>query len=242
MFPEKAKRIICEPIPAELIQERDGGRGGVLSYISGSFVIDTLNAAFDYRWDWQCEKEWIQESQPKFNPKYDKEPVTQGPVAHVRGKLTVYFENDKGETVSISKTGHGSKTVLGGQSDQESIFKAADTDALKKAASRFGIGQQLYRNEHEQEYAEQMENPWTEEARELYKRELTAMRALIKENNLTDEDVNRLANQFSDGTAYELGDIYPVKFPEFVAYAQEQYKAPAKKSLTKKSAPAKEAS
>lgn len=86
-------------------------------------------------------------------------------MAHVRGNLTVPIVQEDGTVVMITKSGFGSKTVLGGQADQEHIFKAAATDALKKAASLFGIGAQLYRDEDEQAFFEAInyEDPWTDD-------------------------------------------------------------------------------
>ncbi len=135
--------VVTRPIQKDLIKEREAGRGVKLSYISGETVIRLLNEAFDYLWNWEITNQWVQESISKFNPKYDKEPQSQAPVAHVSGRLTVFIkEND--QTFSIIKEASGSKSIVGGQSEQESIFKAAGTDALKKAATLLGIGLDLY--------------------------------------------------------------------------------------------------
>ena len=103
---KEIRSVLEEPIPGELIQERRQG-GTTLSYISGSTVIDYLNRAFGYMWDWKVDKFWIQKSQPKFNPKYDKEPQPQAPIAHVLGTITVYLKNDDGKLFSIRKQGFG---------------------------------------------------------------------------------------------------------------------------------------
>ena len=240
-LPEKARRIINAPLPTEVIQERDGGRGVTLSYISGSLVTDILNNAFDYQWDWECEREWVEKSVPKFNPKYDKDPVAQPPVAHVRGRLTVHFLDENNVKQCIVKTGHGSKVLVGGASEQESAFKAADTDALKKAASKLGIGLELYRNENEQIFVEDMNNPWTEEALEFYKKERVALKELASKNELNEDILDNLAHEYTQGNVYQLASIEPDRFPEFVEFVQKKFTATAKKPLTKK-ASAKEAS
>ena len=61
---QKVKSIIEEKIPDKLIQERKGG-GQTLSYISGNFVIDLLNRAFNYAWSWKIDEHWIQKSESK---------------------------------------------------------------------------------------------------------------------------------------------------------------------------------
>jgi recombination DNA repair RAD52 pathway protein len=167
------KNKVSAPIPEYLIQQRQGGGNKMLSYLSGSTVTDMLNDAFGYAWSWEVKKHWIEESAPYFNA-YSKSRdkvfhngkegawEEQGSVAHVLGKLTVYLETETGGIVELSKDGYGSKSIMGKQNDQESIFKAAGTDALKKAASLFGIGLSLYRNECEQAYFDTINyvDPW----------------------------------------------------------------------------------
>lgn len=228
---KKVKDLITAPIPGGLIQERAGGGGKTLSYISGSTVTDMLNAAFGYCWSWEVKKEWITESIPYFNayskaPEKDKvtNPITgkkgawedQGPVAHVLCTLTVWLKDEQGNLIPIKKDGYGSKSVLGKQNDQESIFKAAGTDALKKAASLFGIGLELYRNENEQYYFDELnyEDPWTDEAMEQYKKELDFLVNYRKEYEVSDEDLGQLVYDVT-GVGY---DIVPDNIIEIVDY------------------------
>lgn len=228
---KKVKEIITAPIPESLILEREGGGGKKLSYISGSTVTDILNAAFGYTWSWETKKEWVQESIPFFNiytkaAEKDKvtNPVTgkkgtwenQGPVAHVLGTLTVWLKDDNGNIFPIKKDGYGSKSILGKQNDQESIFKAAGTDALKKAASLLGIGLELYRNENEQYYFDELnyEDPWTDEIMEQYKKELEFLSNYRKEYEVTDEELSQLVLDVT-GTTY---DIIPDNIVEVVDY------------------------
>lgn len=220
MFSEKAKKLIDAPIPPDLIKERPGPGKAKLQYVSGSYVIDTLNTAFDRLWSWEIVREWIQPSEPKFNPKYDSEPVPQGPVAHVVGKLTVWLPTNDGNYFPLVKMGYGSKAILGSQSDQESIFKAAGTDALKKAASLLGIGLQLYRDEEEQMYYEELnyEDPWTDEMKEKYKEEREYINDITQQYELDVNDLNELVAEFSEGALVSIRDITPDNIEAFVAY------------------------
>lgn len=215
-FPVKAKEVVSRPIPGQLIKQREGGGKKILSYISGSTVIDLLNEAFGYLWSWDVNEQWVQQSQPKFNPKYDKEPVPQGPVAHVRGTLTVYLATEAG-TIELRKTGLGSKSVLGGQNDQESVFKAAGTDALKKAASLFGIGAQLYRDEDEQAFFEAIsyEDPWTDEMKEKYKPEREYIKSVMETNDATVEDMAEIIVEWSGGSCQGIEDLTPDNIGSF---------------------------
>lgn len=228
---KKIKELITSPIPDALILEREGGGGKKLSYISGSTVTDILNAAFGYTWSWETKKEWVQESIPYFNayskaPEKDKvtNPITgkkgawenQGPVAHVLGTLTVWLKDENGNAFPVKKDGYGSKSILGKQNDQESIFKAAGTDALKKAASLFGIGLELYRNENEQYYFDELnyEDPWTEEVMAKHKTELEFLTSYRKDYDVSDEELSNLVYDVT-GTTY---DIIPENIKEIVDY------------------------
>ena len=155
-YRDHAKKVLAQPIPEHLIKQREGGKGPngqpiMLDYVEGSTVIRKLNAAFDNMWSWDPYHFEIIQSQPKkitkrwnnstrrmenlATPEYEE----QAPVAHVVGRLTVPGFG--------SRVGFGSKTIVGGASEQESCFKAAATDALKKAATLFGIGLELYEDE-----------------------------------------------------------------------------------------------
>lgn len=219
-FPNKAKEVISRPIPDQLIKQREGGGKKILSYISGSTVIDLLNEAFGYMWSWQVDEQWIQQSQPKFNPKYDKEPVPQSPVAHVRGTLTVLMVQEDGSRVELKKVGFGSKAVLGGQSDQESVFKAAATDALKKAASLFALGAQLYRDEDEQAFFDAInyEDPWTDEALARLQPERDYIKKVMEESDATAEDMAEVISDWSKGACVGIEDLTPDNMPSFVEF------------------------
>lgn len=214
------KNAITAPIPEYLIQERQGGGGKMLSYLSGSTIVDMLNNAFGYLWSWETTREWIEGCIPFFNvysklPDSEKviNPATgkkgaweeQQPVAHVKGVLTVYLIAENGQVIPVKKEGYGSKSILGKQNDQESIFKAAGTDALKKAASLFGIGLELYRNEDEQAYFEEINyvDPWTDELREQHAESLSYLKGYTETYQVNDED-------FANYVLSITGDSYVV--------------------------------
>lgn len=255
-LPKEIKEKIIAPIPSGIIKERDGGRGVSLSYISGSTVIDMLNATFGYMWDWQVEHEWLQESYKYFNS-YSKVPENQkvdyngkrgawedqAPVAHVRGRLTVSFVDDNGVERSITKVGYGSKSVIGKQSEQESVFKSAGTDALKKAASLLGIGLELYRDEEEQVYFNELnyEDPWTEEMQTKYQAEREFLKNVMETYSLDEDGMAQYVEEFSEGALGSLYDIVPDNIESFVAYLQSKIEASNAAStknakLTKKNA------
>lgn len=217
------KNKIIRPIPESIIQERDAGRGSTLSYISGATVTDMLNDIFNYNWDWEAEKEWIEKSTPFFNTysKLDNSKKVmnsagktgtwdeQAPVAHVKGKLTVHFlqklplPDGTFQYIerSIVKTGYGSKPIIGKQNEQKDIFKSAGTDALKKAASLLGIGLELYRNEEQMEYFNDLnyEDPWTDEAKEQKAEQLAYIKNYMQECEVSQEQLLDYLYQITDG-------------------------------------------
>lgn len=229
---KKAKDLITAQIPDYLIQQRDGGGGKKLSYISGSTVTDILNSAFNYDWDWDVEAQWIEESQPKFN-KWSKVPEDQkvmhngdkgawekqAPVAHVKCVLTVRFTDADGIQRSIRKTGFGSKVMMGGASEQESVFKAAGTDALKKAASLLGIGLQLYRNEEEAYFFNEInyEDPWTDAMLDKFDGERTYVRNFMKKFELDEDSMIQVLSEY-DADFADLSWIVPDNIADVVAF------------------------
>ena len=210
------KNKIIAPIPNELIKQRDGGGKKVLSYLSASTIIDMLNDTFGYMWSWKVNKEWIEQSEPYYNKyvngKRENNPEKwikeeQGPVAHVHCTLSVYVKpEDSDNYILIEKDGFGSKSILGKQNDQESIFKSAGTDALKKAASLLGIGLALYRDEEEQYYFDTLnyEDPWTEEEKTNHGEELAFITDYIKKYEVTDEDFDNYIYSLTEGASYSV--------------------------------------
>lgn len=221
---KEIRNKMAQPIPAELIKQREGGGKKMLSYLSGSTVVDMLNDSFGYAWNWEVKRSWIENSIPYFN-RYSKsrEKITvngvegaweeQGPVAHVHGTLTVFLQTDNG-IVELKKDGFGSKSILGKQNDQESIFKAAGTDALKKAASLFGVGLALYRDEEEQAYFNSIsfEDPWTDELKAQYADKLKVIEDYKENNGVSDVELNNYIEQVTG---------YPIVIPDTIDYIIE---------------------
>ncbi|MDK2600644.1 Rad52/Rad22 family DNA repair protein [Bacillus stercoris] len=163
---DKAKQVINDKLEKSWIKERTQGKT-TLSYIGGHTVIRLLNKAFNHQWSFEIVKEEIVESLPKAvydgwgkqrKPRLDKDGnqvyEPQPPVAKVLGRLTV-------PGLAI-KEQYGSKVLVGGATEQESAFKSASTDALKKCASLLGIGLELYGEDegmYDEEVQEEVSSP-----------------------------------------------------------------------------------
>nr|DAV25071.1 MAG TPA: Rad52/22 family double-strand break repair protein [Caudoviricetes sp.] len=238
--PKELKTALATPLPEYIHKQKPAGNTK-LTYVSGQAVIDKLNATFGYAgWSWDIVERFIQQSEPKvIKIKYEngrkvnlETPIIepQPPVAHVVGKLTVHLQDKEGRFYQVSKTAPGAQCLVGGQSEQENIFKGANTDALKKAATMFGIGLELYRDENEAYFFSLInyEDPWTEEALEEHKEDFIYLDEFKKKYGLVESDMDNYVNSFSNGTLTTTNYLMPDNISEFVNYlkglvsAQEQ--------------------
>ena len=242
--PDFIKSKISAPLPDYIIQERDAGRGQTLSYLSGATVIDMLNSTFGHLgWDFVILKQWKEESIPFFqkktkwfNPpadlltKNDKGEEgawsEQAPVAWVHGRLTVKLLDDNNQLYTITKEAFGSKSIIGKQSEQEHIFKSAQTDALKKAASLLGIGAELYRGENEQTYYDIISKPiiWTKEMQENSESWKELM-SIADKYGWDNNAINYYVNEYTDGSYVDvltLPEAYLESLTEYIKSASEE--------------------
>jgi len=123
------KAVLDRAFLPEQIKQRKGNFGNMLSYVETHSVIDRLNEAFGYKWSWEILGQEL-----------------KGRQITVKGRLTVKID---GETIVKEAFGSaeielhkGTKIPVNPLGDD---FKAADSDAKKKAASLLGIGLHLYR-------------------------------------------------------------------------------------------------
>jgi len=131
---------LSKPFPAEVLRERPGRNNMVLTYVPGHHVIRRLNEVLGLGWNWEVISHII-----------GKREVI------VHGRLTVYLMEPY--RTNISRDGWGSSTVsfvtevdpATGHKVSTGVpicmgdeVKSAATDALKKAATHFGVGLHLY--------------------------------------------------------------------------------------------------
>ncbi len=111
-----------KPFPREAIRQREGGRGKMLDYIETHTVIRRLNTATMGQWSMSVLRTWM-----------------EGDVLMAQVELAI--------------PGLGSRQHIGVQkiSDRggEDLAKGAVSDALKKAATLFGVGLELYGKDYE---------------------------------------------------------------------------------------------
>ncbi len=119
--------FITQKTPKQFIKTRPGPGGSSLSYVEVGYVINILNQAFGWDWDFRI-----------FDQQIGKKQVW------VRGELTIRI----GEH-NIIKGQYGGADMKINRTTGEPIsvaddLKAAASDSLKKCASMLGIASDLY--------------------------------------------------------------------------------------------------
>ena len=116
-MPEVNLEMLTAPFPPEALEQREGGNGRSFTYIKTHAVINRLNRACHYQWDWRIIEQHM-----------------EADLLVCRGELTI--------------PGLGTKAAVGVQEIRPGggadLYKGASSDAMKKAATMFGVGIELY--------------------------------------------------------------------------------------------------
>lgn len=118
--------ILTRPFPASAIKQRSGGGGRMLDYVEGHTVIHRLNEATGNNWEMAVKA-------------ISRQDLGQG-----RALMTAH--------VALTLPGLGTREHIGIQevsANAGDLVKGAVTDALKKAATLFGVGLELYGPDYE---------------------------------------------------------------------------------------------
>lgn len=108
---------LTKPFPPEALEQRKGAGGRSFTYVSTPAVIRRLNRACGNRWDWRVlGHEWREN------------------LLICWGELTIPGLG--------TRTGYGVQQINAGGG--EDLIKGASSDAMKKAATLFGVGLELY--------------------------------------------------------------------------------------------------
>lgn len=130
---------IWNSTPARFKYTRPAKGGGSWTYIKGSYVRKVLDSVFGFNWDWTRRttdadiQEWI------------KMGVKQ---IIVDGTLVCRVKVD-GSWVELKKSATGRADIKFRKNSDQPLdvgndIKAAETDSLKKCASKLGIGADVY--------------------------------------------------------------------------------------------------
>lgn len=126
----KQIELLALPTPEKYIMQREGRGGLVLDYVETNYIIGRLNATFMFDWDTEILEQIINEKENQIAMKL---------------RLVVRFANGK----EIKKDAWGGSEIKrlkkdGSIMDLANDLKAAESDAIKKAASMLGIAWDVY--------------------------------------------------------------------------------------------------
>lgn len=205
--PELAK-FLNKPLDPSLIRKNYGGE----KYITGYTVVRMLNDFTNCAWDFTIDKTWTEECKDK------KGTHT---IYHMDITLNCYFDDGNGNTVKLSKPGTAGKDLSASAKNAENIYKSLETLALRKAASYFGIGAELWLNEDEQEYFNQEEPLWTDELLQKHAADWDKLAGIQASAELSDEDVDSLVTEW-DKSLSSIEEVAPEVFKDFIGFLEEQ--------------------
>jgi hypothetical protein len=174
------RQALERPFPQEVIKSRKGAHGQV-SYVEAAHYIRRLNEAFDGKWSWSIVAR-----------------------EQLDGQVLVVGALEVGGMVKHAFGGSRVTTKAGG-TDPISLaddFKAAGTDALKKACSLLGIGLDLYTaSEPADEQAAEQQGPRRYPLRDVSRdpseparltgKQLKAIYAIASAHGLSDTELKR---------------------------------------------------
>lgn len=220
------KTSLNQEIDPRLIKERTVS-GTKLSYFPVAVVIDILNRVFDYIWSFEIKEISVRESRnknQKDRSSGETKSLPQGPVVNAIVKLTVPIFSKNGDVIWITKEACGSKTVVGGQSEQSSDNKAAVSDALKKAATLLGIGKQIALDSSIIAALDEYLSPWNEKMLQKYSNELQFITDYFKKNKIDESQKSIIIASFCDEkNNYEVyGEIDPDNIVDFVKWLKSK--------------------
>jgi hypothetical protein len=134
---KQALKKLAEPTPKEHVKTREGwrdrnGNTHMVEYVEWHYVCDLLDEVWPY-WEFSIRK--IEQGQ-----------VNGHHVVYVTAAITLITP----EGNRLTREGVGTGTPKGDQAQgAETAYKSAESDALKRAATKFGIGRDLYQGEAE---------------------------------------------------------------------------------------------
>ena len=211
------REVLEAPFPEGQVKTRPGAFGGSLSYLEGHTVIGRLNDAFDGNWSFEIMSHQILDEEVLVCGKFRAESA--GVVKMAFGSSSITRDRQTGKMVNIG-----------------SDLKAAQTDALKKAATLLGVGLYLYAGGNG-ESAQADERPFDEDLRtrparpgngqsgnvnpqggngRITNRQVSAIFAIARERAMTNPQVRSLAQERFNRTVDYLSKIEQI-MPDEVA-------------------------
>lgn len=114
--------VLCRPFPPEQVKQREGQGGKILSYVEAHNVVARLNEACEQGWAFEIIEHQVLDEEVIVVAKLTADGIVK--MSFGGSSIT---RDRAGRPVSIADD-----------------LKAAGSDALKKAASLFGVGLEFY--------------------------------------------------------------------------------------------------
>ncbi len=215
---KQARGVIERKLEPSSIKQRATTYGKTLDYIEGHTVIALLNEAFDYAWSFEIVSSEVVQG-------HDYKPPRGGATkpGHKYVKVLGRLRIPGISTEEVIKEQYGTKQMFGATDVQETAFKAAATDALKKCATLVGIGAQLYSDPPSEEdvetpttsgrsaddiaglRGEEPEEPVKVDLKEEYVEEIKELKAKL--GIVKNEDLNTFVSEATKGQLKSYKDI-----------------------------------
>lgn len=207
---EEFVKGVNAPLDPTLIRKNYGGE----KYITGYTVVRLLNKLTNGAWDFTIDKTWVEKCTDKKG---------EHDIYHMDITLNCYFDDGHGNQLKLSKTGTAGKVLENGAKNASNIYKSLETLALRKAASYFGVGAELWLNEDEVDYFEQedIEPIWTDELLKEHEETWNTIGNIQNTCELSDEEMNDLVASWN--SAYKSLDmIQPHDLAKFADFLNAQ--------------------
>lgn len=142
-----ARKYALASAPFDKTYQRQIPGGRSLTYITGEQVVSRMNEVFGPRWDWTPDEPKIREDEIYLSGTLTVEIVPEGKeYGHNVSRAAFGGATIKRRRPTVTQNPDGSvKEIPGAMLSLGNDIKAADTDAFKKAAAKFGVG--LYLSE-----------------------------------------------------------------------------------------------
>jgi hypothetical protein len=167
------KDVLTRPFAADQIRTRPGQSGKSFTYVEAHSVIARLNEASEFEWSFEVTKHEV----------LAEEVI-------VLGKLTID---------GITKMAFGGSSVTRDNSGKEVALaddlKSAMSDAVKKAASLFGIGLELYGAAPAGQAPRSDDRPAPRADDRLTSRQLAALQAACRRKGWSNTNLTALVDE-----------------------------------------------
>lgn len=218
-FTEEQIKLIQAPIPEENILRLEDGT----KYVNTNYVGYILDKVFDHAWNWVVIDKGIEEARVVGKAlREGKKSGECGYYAWVLGELSYpAIHPITKEIVFFKKQAFGTKDIVGTSKVQNQDFKAAGSDALKKAASMIGIARNVYMKDEYYENLlkeQQKDITWNETTKQKFAKQLGIFKQV--KDQIGQEKLKEIVVNFCDETEdySTYGAILPDNINHFIKY------------------------